>query len=89
MSKPFACVYLLTLPSGSSCEFSMDMTPEPHATQRDDLYAVVGDSEELASDLAEFCEWLFDDVSPREAAEVNALNRVPAPTIAQNPLNAL
>jgi hypothetical protein len=50
----------------------MDMTPELHTTQRDDLYAVFSSSDELASDLAELCEWLSDEPISREAAEINA-----------------
>jgi hypothetical protein len=54
----------------------MDMTPELHTTQRDDLYAVFSGSEELASDLAELCEWLSGEPIVCEATETDAPNSV-------------
>jgi hypothetical protein len=57
----------------------MDMTPELHTAQRDDLYAVFSGSEELASDLAELCEWLSGELIVREATEIDAQNSVLAP----------
>jgi hypothetical protein len=72
-SQPFI---FLHSPEGVHANSRMDMTPELHTTQRDDLYAVFSGSEELASDLAELCEWLSGEAIPCEATEMDAPNTV-------------